>query len=169
MVFHILSTAATQEKANRDKPKRITFFVISGISVFYILSFKKIHFLIDFSFLCRSALNSHMPCSPRAIPTPFPPVLASHCLFRASNKFICEGQGVPLLVLFTGFSLPELLQMWLLQYKKKEPLLYQVYPNTQTQIWEVEVMAPSENIRKYFLLGLQSTAQFFTPLQETGT
>lgn len=66
-------------------------------------------------------------------------------IFRASNKFNCEGQSVSLLTLFTGFSLLEPLQMWLLQFKKKLPLLYQVYPNIQTQIWEVEVMASSEN------------------------
>lgn len=66
-------------------------------------------------------------------------------IFRASNKFICEGQGVSLLILFTGFSLLEPLQMWLFQCRKKQPLLYQAYPNTQTQVWEVEVMAPSEN------------------------
>lgn len=57
------------------------------------------------------------------------------------------------LYLSTGFSLLEPLQMWLLQFKKKQPWLYQVYPNLQTQIWEVEMKISP------FPLGLQSHAK----------
>lgn len=114
----VFNIAATQEKAKHHQlphtalsapwinPRELLpLLSLASLYFIYCSSPKGIHFLIDFSFLCRSALNS-------------------------------------------------------------------LYPNTQTQIWEVEVMAPSENTTFSTWLidhACESTGQFFPPLQETGT
>lgn len=146
MVFHIPSTATTQEKAKHlsyltqmDKPKELLALLSLPSLYFIYCSLPKViqfnRFLLS---LQISSQQSHvMPT--KTCPLHFLKFLQA-TVFRASNKFISEGQGVPLVSpclnhFRCGFS-----------NTRKKPLLYQVYLNTQTQIWEVEVMVCSENI-----------------------